>query len=1113
MKALKMNRILALCAFFVLASQSAFGQCNLQLQASDTSIICGQPVSLNGIVYGSTPLISEDFNGPLSAGWATSIPIDYTNPCIPPLDGSQAGWMGNNVFPRILTTTGLDLSCGAEICFDFVMATQGGAAPCEGPDLPDEGVFLQYSTDGGLTWIDIFYFQPAPGGAAGQYTNWGNYCFQLPAGGWTANTILQWNQPQASSAANDHWGLDNIVVTPFLCGGVNGSFDWSNIPGTNDPTSQTVMPTSDTTYTLVYTSTTDTCYASVNITVDPLLAQASAVTTNVLCPNCTDLNVEFTNYNAGSIIDDFDPSFNGLMWENATGSQVGSAGQCGSVTGNAMYFKNIGSREAETVDVDATANCGFLQFSLFVGNTSSGAACENADAGEDIILEYSTNGGASWTTMNTYYQSQWDNNPTWQNFLIPIPPMAQTTATRFRWSQPTFTQVADNDAWALDNVDFTCDAPYYQVDWTPALTLNDPTLQQPTACALDTTTYFATIMDTATGCSASSSVTINVSCPCTISNLNWNISSCQGANTFDVTGDFLYVENPITGTLEVEVTTGSGTYTQTINGPFNNGTLTNFNIPGLPADGSVVDLLIYFSDDQACQVTASGVAPVPPTLVASAGSGVYCFGDVIADVTVDVTGTGPFTIDYTLDGVAMQATSPTSPVILGNVPGVYEITGMADSSCTNVGNFTETIIEQAVPTVVSVEDGGTYCANESVNDIFVVVTGTAPFDLSYDFNGTGQTINSMNDTIVLGNTPGTYTVNLITDAGCSNPATGSQTIVVNPLPPVFAGNDVTLCDGESYTQSATGAQTYVWDNGTPNGGTIVPTMTATYTVVGTDANGCVNTDDVTVTVEPIPQPSFLADTLSICEPDTVFFTNTTVGSFTDCQWDFGNGNTGSGCADVPNIYENAGTYDVTLTVTSTNGCTNSITYNDYIYVESIPDPSFIPSTYTVLSLDTEVSFENTSSGAMSYEWDFGDGTDAVFSVDPTHEFPGTATSGYLVTLYGISPLGCIDSFSQVIQVNEEVIYYIPNTFTPDGDEFNQTFQPVFTAGFDPFDWHMLIYNRYGQVIWESSDPEVGWDGTYNGRLVQDGTYVWTVEFKTISSDERMTDTGHVNVTK
>ncbi len=94
-----------------------------------------------------------------------------------------------------------------------------------------------------------------------------------------------------------------------------------------------------------------------------------------------------------------------------------------------------------------------------------------------------------------------------------------------------------------------------------------------------------------------------------------------------------------------------------------------------------------------------------------------------------------------------------------------------------------------------------------------------------------------------------------------------------------------------------------------------------------------------------------------------------------------------------------------------------------------------------------------------------------------------------------------------------IIFYIPNTFTPDNDEFNQDFQPVFTSGFDPYDFNLKIYNRWGQVVFESNDATQGWDGTYGGELVQDGSYTWKIEFKSISNDERFIHTGHVNVLK
>jgi gliding motility-associated-like protein len=98
-------------------------------------------------------------------------------------------------------------------------------------------------------------------------------------------------------------------------------------------------------------------------------------------------------------------------------------------------------------------------------------------------------------------------------------------------------------------------------------------------------------------------------------------------------------------------------------------------------------------------------------------------------------------------------------------------------------------------------------------------------------------------------------------------------------------------------------------------------------------------------------------------------------------------------------------------------------------------------------------------------------------------------------------------------MREELIFYVPNTFTPDNNGMNEVFLPIFTSGFDPYDYNLLIFNRWGEIVFESYNHQVGWDGTYRGRLVQDGTYVWKIEFKTKYTDERKVHTGHVNVLK
>jgi len=90
-------------------------------------------------------------------------------------------------------------------------------------------------------------------------------------------------------------------------------------------------------------------------------------------------------------------------------------------------------------------------------------------------------------------------------------------------------------------------------------------------------------------------------------------------------------------------------------------------------------------------------------------------------------------------------------------------------------------------------------------------------------------------------------------------------------------------------------------------------------------------------------------------------------------------------------------------------------------------------------------------------------------------------------------------------------HYIPNTFTPDGDYYNQEFKPIFQSGYDPSDYHLIIFNRWGEVLFESYDALYGWDGTYGGQLLPQGTYTWKIDFKVSANDARAQELGHVNM--
>jgi gliding motility-associated-like protein len=350
---------------------------------------------------------------------------------------------------------------------------------------------------------------------------------------------------------------------------------------------------------------------------------------------------------------------------------------------------------------------------------------------------------------------------------------------------------------------------------------------------------------------------------------------------------------------------------------------------------------------------------------------------------------------------------------------------------------------------------------------------------------------------------------------------GNQTFVTHLItltaiyPTINAGIDQVGCENILITVNAAFAPSTTvinWSSFVVNGVPFnSPVNTTSYTVSG-DNYGCIATDDLSITINPM---LFVNSDVNMgCEPLDVTFTNTTVSAFpfTSCVWDLGTGEIINECGSITYTYEDAGLYDVSLTTTYANGCSNTINAIDYIYVQPNPVARFTASEYTLNNLvaAAEVEFENLSTGAVDYFWDFDDGGTSM-DQDPSHFFSTTNEGSYEVTLIAYSDLGCTDTVYQVIQVEEELIYYIPNTFTPDGDQLNNSFQPIFTSGFDPFDYTLYIYNRWGNLLFVSHNSGIGWDGSYNGQLAQDGTYVWKVEFKSNINAEKFSEIGHVNL--
>jgi gliding motility-associated-like protein len=157
-----------------------------------------------------------------------------------------------------------------------------------------------------------------------------------------------------------------------------------------------------------------------------------------------------------------------------------------------------------------------------------------------------------------------------------------------------------------------------------------------------------------------------------------------------------------------------------------------------------------------------------------------------------------------------------------------------------------------------------------------------------------------------------------------------------------------------------------------------------------------------------------------------------------------------------------------------------------------------------------VSFTSYAQNAATSIWEFGDGTTSENGQNEfTYTYPFVEDQTYTVTLNVESAEGCTDQSQVQIQIKGGIIYYIPNTFTPDGDALNNLFTPVFTSGFDPDSFHMTIFNRWGEPVFESYDPKGGWDGKIDIYDAPEGTYTYSIDFNTLNTDQIMQVTGHV----
>ncbi len=545
----------------------------------------------------------------------------------------------------------------------------------------------------------------------------------------------------------------------------------------------------------------------------------------------------------------------------------------------------------------------------------------------------------------------------------------------------------------------------------------------------------------------------------------------------------------------------------------------------------VFDIKLVATSDNGCKDSLTIPITIEPGPLADFTFTDICPGIDATFVNISTSPDGAILTDFVWDfGDGSPTVTTTSPTHTYPGPGAYNVTldVISDEGCN--GTVTYTINQYNSPFV----DFGftTICQDEIANfvDFSTIIAPETIASLSWDF-GDGTT--------GVGGTPshsfgssGTFNVTLTATSanGCSNNLTLPFSVFPVPIANFSATNVCinglpTAFDNLSSVSSGS-IVSWDWTFGDGSGGSSEnPTKKylsdGTYSVdltVVTD-NGCDASFSMPVNVYEKPNANFTSDLTSICSPDCISFTSlssSATAGISNWQWEIENGETSF--SENPKICFSTDftdqLYDVELIVTNDFGCKDTLTVFDYVSLTATPIAEFTFSPREIDILDTEVHFTNESINGVDFTWNFGDNSAYSTSSDPFHTYPQLPAT-YTVLLEAVSANGLCKSYAEEqLIINDVIIYYMPNAFTPDGDTYNEIFAPVFRSGYDPYDFHFVIYNRWGEVVFESFNAGFGWNGTYGDQgLVEDGTYVWRLEFRESMTDKRHEAFGSITIIK
>lgn len=632
----------------------------------------------------------------------------------------------------------------------------------------------------------------------------------------------------------------------------------------------------------------------------------------------------------------------------------------------------------------------------------------------------------------------------------------------------------------------------YSYNWQPALGLNNSNIINPIANPTTTTNYSLTVTD-ANGCTARDEVILFVNSQIT-SVTSSTLTNCFGS---------------CDGRASVTVSGGNAPYQYT----WSNGTTNALNTTLCAANYSV-----SIRDSWNCRSTNSVTVSQPTQVVASITSftNTLCFNDCNGAATGTASGgTGSYVYNWNTTPIQINSTA------LNLCAGIYKLRATDVNGCRDSINVT---VSQPSAVNLTANPNVEICIGANTT-LTTQATGGTP---NYTYNWAPSTgLSNPNSPLVI-SSPSINTVYTITATDANGCLSNAGTVTVTIKAPIsVSANSSTICLGNSTPLTASvsggnaGSYTYNWspsnDLTTNTNQTTVanPTTTTIYEVTVNDGCSPTAVTQVTVSVLPLPVVNITATNTAGCAPLCVNLndaSSVTGSNIVSWQWTIN----GIGTSTVQNsqfCFDNDGSYNITLTTTSADGCISTRTFSNYVVIHPNPIADFTaPETVSVLT--PEVIFTDLSIGATTWFWNFNDPFSSIPNQTSTQQNPSHFYSNqgtYCVNLSVTNSFGCTDFATKCIKIEPEFTIYVPNAFTPDDDNLND----FFTAfGVNIIEFEMYIFDRWGEQIFYTNDIKKGWNGTAKGgsEIAKQDIYVWKIKAKDVFNKTHSL-IGHVTLLK